>query len=91
VHANDFVVNDGGTGQTVEGVAKLLPHFDRVAATALIVKAVNAVDAGALVVSAEEEEIFGVLDFVSKEETDDFERLFAAIHVVSEEEIVCLS
>jgi len=90
VHANDFVVNDSGARQTIEGVAKLLPHFDRVAASAFVVKAVNTIDTGALVVSAEEEKVFGVLDFVGKQEADNFQRLFPAIHVVSEEQVICL-
>ena len=91
VHANDFIINDRRTGQAIEGVAELLPHFDRIAATALVVETVNAVDAGALVVAAEQKEIFGVLDFVGKQQAHHFQRLFSAIDVISEKEIVGLS
>ena len=90
VHTDNLIVNDGTAGQAVKGIAELLPHLDREATTALVVKAINAINAGALVVATEQKEIFGILDFVGKEETDNLERLFAAINVVSEKEIVGL-
>jgi len=90
VHTNNLVVNDGCAGEAVEGVAELLPHLDREAATAFIVKAINAVNAGTLVVSTQEKKILGILDFVSKEKTDNFERLLSAINIVTKKEIVGL-
>ena len=39
-------------------------------------------------VSAEDEEVFGVLDLVGEEEADGLETLFPAVDVVAEEEIV---
>ena len=52
MHANDLIVNDSRARQAIKSVAELLPHFDRVAATTLIVKAVDSVDSSALVVSS---------------------------------------
>lgn len=66
MHANDLVVNDGRAGQAIERVAELLPHFYGKASAAFVVKAINAIDSGAFVISAQEKEIFGVLDFVRK-------------------------
>ena len=57
-------------------------------ALTLVVKSVNPVDRRALVISSEDEEVFRVLDFVCKEKTDGFERLFAAIHVIAQEEVI---
>jgi hypothetical protein len=54
-----------------------------------IVEAVNTVDGRALVVASEDKEVFGVFDLVCEEETDCFERLFAPIHVVAQEEVIC--
>ena len=90
MHTNDLVVNDGSTGEAVEGVAELLPHLDGKAATAFIVKAINAVNAGTLVVSTQEKKVLGILDFVSKEKTDDFERLLSTIDIITQKEIVGL-
>ena len=66
MHTNDLIVNDRSARQTIKSVAKLFPHFDGKATAALVVKAVDAVDTSALVVAAQEKEVFGVLDFVSK-------------------------
>ncbi len=55
-----------------------------------VVKAVDSVDAGALVVAAQEEEVLRVLDLVCQEQTDGLQRLLAAVHVVAEEEVVGL-
>lgn len=83
MHTNDFVVNDGGAGETVEGVAKLLPHFNGKAATALIVESVDAIDPGTLVVSSKEKKVLRILDLVGKKQTHHFQRLFTAIDVVA--------
>ena len=90
VHADDLVVDDGAAGEAVEGVAEGLPKLDREAAAALVVEAVDAVDAGALVVAAEDKEVLGILDFVGKEEAHDLEGLLATVDVVAEEEVVGL-
>jgi hypothetical protein len=42
------------------------------------------------VVSAEDEEVFGVFDFVCEEETYYFNGLFASIDVVTEEKVIGL-
>lgn len=66
MHADDLVVNDGGTREAIEGVAELLPHFDRVPTSALVVESVDAVDPSALVVASQQEEVFRVLDFIGE-------------------------
>jgi hypothetical protein len=56
----------------------------------LVVEAVDAVDRGRLVVAAEDEEVFGVLDLVREQEANSLERLLAAVDIVSKEEVVGL-
>ena len=58
--AEDLLVDDGGDGQAVEAVGEGLPQLDVVAPLALVVKAVDAVDRGALVVSPENEKVLRV-------------------------------
>jgi len=72
MHTNNFIVNDGTTWQAVEGIAKLLPHLDREATTALVVKAVNSIDSGAFMITPQQKEVFGVLNFVGKQQTHNF-------------------
>jgi len=85
VHTDNLIVDDGAAGQAVKGAAVGLPEFDGVPAAALVVESVYAVDGGAFVVSAEDEEIFGVFDLVGEEEGYYFEGLFAAVYIVAEE------
>ncbi len=88
VAAEDLLVDDAGDGQAVEGVGEGLPELDVVAALALVEEAVDAVDGGALVVSAENEEVLGELDLEGEDEADALEALLAAVDVVAEEEVV---
>jgi hypothetical protein len=90
VHGEDLLVNNGGNGKAVEAVGEGLPQLDVVSSLALIVETVDAVDRGTLVVTAEDEEVLGVLDLVGEEQADGLERLLATIDVVTEEEVVGL-
>jgi hypothetical protein len=90
MHTDNLIINDCRTGQPIECITELLPHFDGKAAAAFIVKAINAVNAGTLVVAAEQKEVFRILDLVGENETNDFNGLFAPVDVVAEKEIVGL-
>jgi hypothetical protein len=90
VHGEDLLVNDGGNGQAVEAVGEGLPQLNVVSSLALIVETVDAVDRGTLVVTAEDEEVLGVLDLVGEKQADGLERLLATVDVVTEEEVVGL-
>lgn len=90
VHGEDLLVDDGGDGQAVEAVGKSLPQLDVVTSLALVVETVDTVDGGTLVVAAQDEEVFGVLDLVCQQKADSLEGLLATVDVVTEEEVVCL-
>ena len=88
VHGEDLLVDDGCDWQAVEAVRKCLPQLDIVPALALIIEAVDAVDAGALVISAKNEKVLGILDLVCEEQADGLERLLASVDIVAEEKVV---
>lgn len=90
MHGEDLLVDNGGNRQAVEAIGEGLPELDVVAALALIVESVDTVDRGAFVVTAENEEVFGVFDFVGKQQADGLERLLATVDIVTKEEVVCL-
>lgn len=90
VHGENLLVNDGGNGEAVEAVGEGLPELDVVSALALIVESINTVDRGALVVTAENEEVFGVLDLVGKEQANSLKGLLSTVDVVTEEQVVGL-
>ena len=54
----------------------------------LVVEPVNPVDARALVVPPQHEEVLRVLDLVRQQEADRLERLFATVHVIAQEQVV---
>jgi hypothetical protein len=64
VHCEDLLVNDGSNWQAVKAISKGLPQLDIVPSLALVVETVYAVDGGAFVVAAENEEIFRIFDLV---------------------------
>ena len=90
VHAKNLVVDEGCDGHAVENILEFFPDADGVAALALVVEAVDAVDLTALVVAAQQEEVFLELDLVGEEQDNCLERILAAVNVVSQEEVVGL-
>ena len=59
MHAKDFLVDNGSDRQAIEAVCEGLPDLDIVPPLALVVDAVDAVDRGALVITAQDEEVLG--------------------------------
>jgi len=53
-----------------------------------IVKSIDAVDAGTLVVAAQHEEVLRIFDLVRQQQAYRFQRLFTAVNVVSEEQVI---
>jgi hypothetical protein len=90
VHGEDLLIDDSSNGQAVEAVGECLPQLDVVSPLALVVESVDTVDGRALVVTAENEEILGVLDLVCEEQADGLEGLLATVDVVAKEEVVGL-
>lgn len=59
-------------------------------ALTLIIEAVDAVDAGTLMVAPQQEEVLGVLDLVSEQQADGLQRLLAPVHIVSQKQVIAL-
>lgn len=72
MHGEDLLVNDCSNRETVEAVGEGLPELDVIPSLALVVEAVDPVDGRALVVAAQNEEVFRVLDLVRQEQADGF-------------------
>lgn len=90
MHGENLLVDDSGDRKAVEAIGEGLPKLDVVATLALVVEAIDSVDRGALVVTSEDEEVFGVLDLVGKEQANGLKRLLTSVDVVTEEEVVGL-
>ena len=83
MHAEDFFVNYGRNGQTVETICESFPKFDIVTTLTFIVEPVDTVDRCALMVASENEEVFWVFDLVCQQQTYGLQGLFPTIHVVT--------
>ena len=90
MHGEDLLVNDGSDWQAVETIGKGLPQLDVISSLAFVVETVDSVDRGALVVTAEDKEVFRVFDLVGQEQADGLEGLLSTVDVVTKEEVVCL-
>lgn len=88
VHAKDLLIDEGGNREAVEAIGEELPKAHTEAALALVIKAIDAVDGGALVVSPQQEEVVRELDLVGHQQADGLDALLATVHVVTEEEVV---
>lgn len=64
MHGENLLIDDGRNRQAVEAVGECLPKFDVIPPLALIIEAIDTVDRRALVVTAKDEEVFGILDLV---------------------------
>jgi hypothetical protein len=82
-------VDERGDGQILEDRVDRMPHQRALGAPtrALLAEAVEGVDLLVLVVAAEQVDLGGVADLEREQEHEDFERVRAAVDVVSEEEI----
>jgi len=90
MHGENLLVNDRGNREAVEAIRECLPQLNVVPTLALIIKSVDPIDRGAFVVASQDEEVLRILDLVGQKEADGFQRLLAAVDVVSKEEVVGL-
>jgi len=90
VHAQNALVDQCGNGHPVEHVVELLPQFDVLAPFALVEEALLLVDAGRLVITAQQEEGLGLDDLVDEEQRDDLDRLHPAVHLVTQKKEIAV-
>lgn len=88
VHAQYLLPDDCGHRHHIEHVREYLPQLQVVLSLALVVEPVDPVDARALVVAPQHEEVLGVLDLVGQEQAYALDGLLAPVHVVPQEQVV---
>ena len=72
MHTKDLFINNSSNRKTIETVCECFPKLNVVSSFALVIKPIDSVNACALVVSSEQEEVFWVFDFVSEKKADGF-------------------
>jgi len=90
VYAKYFLINDRGNWKTIEAIRERFPELDVVPALTFIIKAINSVDRGTFVVPSQKKKVLWVFDFVSQQEADSFQTLFASVNVITKKKIICI-
>ena len=90
VHADNFVVDEGGNRHAVEAILELLPDADGVATLAFVVETIDTIDLTALVVASQEEEVLLELHLVCEEQNDGLQRVLSTVDVIAQKEVVGL-
>ena len=85
VHTDNLIIDDSRAREAIEGVTKCLPELDAEPAAALVIKAIDAINSSAFMVSAQYKKVFGVLDLIGEQETHHLEGLLATIDVIAQE------
>ena len=88
VDAQNFVVDNGRAWQTIEDVREGLPELDRVSSLALVIESVNPVDRGTLVIAANAEKVFRILDLVGQNQDGTLDGLLPAIDIVAQKQVI---
>lgn len=84
MQTEDLVVDEGGEGEVVEEVGKVLPHICvAVLAQTLVVETVHLGDLARLVVAAENGDALRVTDLERDKERHRLDREVAAINIVA--------
>lgn len=89
MHREDFLVDDRCNGQAIEAVGERLPELDIIPSLAFVVESIYAVDGRALVIPAQDEEVFWIFDLVREKQANGFKRLFTSVDVVPKKQIIC--
>ena len=88
MHAENFLVDEGGNGEAIEDVAEDAPESDRVPAFAFVVETVDSIDLRTFVIASQKEEVLGILDLVAEKKANGLDRLLSTVNVVTKEKIV---
>ncbi|EPY36715.1 protein phosphatase [Strigomonas culicis] len=88
VHTDDLLADHAAHRHRVEHVREGLEELRVIPSLHVVEKAVETVNTRALVVAAEQEEVLRVDNLVTVLQNDGLDAVLAAVHVVSEEEIV---
>lgn len=88
--AENFLVDDRSDRQAIEAIREGLPELDVISPLAFVVKAVYPVYARALVIAAQQEEVFRVLDLVRQQQTYRLQGLLPPVNVIAQKQVVGL-
>ena len=90
VHTEYLFIDNGRNRHAVEHIGKGFPQLYVISSLAFIVEAVYTVHRGTFMVSSQKKEVLGILNLVSHGQAHYLQGLFAVVHVIAQEHIICL-
>lgn len=87
VHAKDAAAHQCSQRHAVVGVHKVAPELYRIPTLALVVEPVDAIDAGALVVAAQQPHHVWIAHLVGQQQRERLNGQLAAVHVIAQKQI----
>jgi hypothetical protein len=84
----NLFINDGCYRQAVEAICEGLPELNIIPPFTFIIETIDSVNAGTLVIAAQQEEVLWILNFVRKQQTDGLQGLLATVHIIPQKEVV---
>jgi len=98
MHTQNLFINKRHNGHGIENIYKILPDLEVIASLTLItslltliVEAIDAIDAGTLMVAPEQKEVLRELDLIAKQEHHALNGVFSSVDIIPNEEIVTVS
>ncbi len=88
MHAENFLIYNGGYRKAVETIGENFPDLDAVSSLAFIIEPIDSVYSRAFMVSSQQEEVFWIFDFVSEQKTDRLKTLPSSVYIISKEHII---
>ena len=85
MHTEDLIIDQGSNWEAVEAVSKSFPEFYIISTLAFVIETVNSVDRSTFVISSQQKEVLGVLNFVSQQQTDGFQTILSSVDIISKE------
>ena len=88
--AKNLASEDCGNWHTIKTVTEDFPELHGVSSFALVIETVYTIYIGAFMVPSQQKEVVGELDLEAEQQRKSLDALLAAVHVVSQEQVVLL-
>jgi hypothetical protein len=69
--AENFVVDNSCHWKAIKALNKLFPKLKAVSTLAFVIKPINPINRPTLMISSQQEKVFGIFDFVGHHKTND--------------------
>jgi hypothetical protein len=91
MHTKYLLRNKSWYRQPIKTKSKLLPYLKVIFSLTFIIKAIYSVDTACLMISPQQKEPLGILNFIAKKKAYRLNTLLSSINIVSHKKVLCWS